>query len=292
MSIAKPALKNPWASSGSANMADPGGANETGMTSTAASIPRRFLNWILNRIETPVRYLVARGIPDYDANESYSVGDRVQWGGSTGMTFVCIVASVGDGSGSNSPGASPTKWARWARGTPTYNALHFYQPGDTVFAPSDGLSYVCLLANGVGTEHEPRASPTYWGRWGHTDQDILDSINANAPLRFSSAIGGLSGMSITSGSFSDTVQIRMGTDTVFKDLSFTINNAANGYADISLSGSAAYLSGIKNAQFIPAVNTFGGGAAYVEVTGANTVRVHCSRGNGPGWGGYVRLLGY
>jgi hypothetical protein len=291
MSISKPVLKNPWASGAPSNIADPGGANETGIPyPTGKSIPGRWLNWILNKIETVGRYLVARGITDYDANESYSVGDRVQWGGSTGMTFVCIVASVGDGSGSNSPGASPTKWARWARGTPTYNALHFYQPGDTVFAPLNGLSYVCLLANGVGTEHEPHASPTYWDRWGHLDADIVDLIHSNENMVVSTSA---SGLSATSGWFASVVDVRLGYVTVLRDLSFTIGDAANGFVDITLGSPIAFTSGITNAQFAPAVSVgVGGISPYVEITGANTVRVHCSRSNGPIWGGYVRLLGY
>ena len=295
MSIAKPPLSSIWAhsaASGDTGIADPGGLKDTGWTGASACPPFSWMNWILNKCDAAARYIIARGIPDYDVNESYSVGDRVQWGGGFGRTYVCIVATVGNGTGGNSPGSDASKWAAWGRGMPKYRADGDYEPGDTVFA-ANGLSYQCLLSNLHDSAHEPSASPTYWERWGHTDQDILDSINANTPIRFSSAIGGLSGMSITSGSFSSTIQIRMGNDTVYKDLSFSIADAANGYADVALSGSSAFASGIKNAQFTPAVNTFGGGSdAYVEITGANTIRVHCSRGNGPGWSGYVRLLGY
>ena len=75
MSIAKPALKTIWGSTAPTNLADPGGVNATGIPADAKSIPRRWLNWILNRIETPIRYLMARGIADWDENEYYTVGD-------------------------------------------------------------------------------------------------------------------------------------------------------------------------------------------------------------------------
>jgi hypothetical protein len=114
MSIAKTTLSAPWGSGGPSNLADPGGINDTGMPSGAKSIPRRWLNWILNKIDTQARYLLGRGIPDYDSWESYSVGDRMQCNDGVGLnTYKCIVASVGDGTGGNSPVNAPTNWIRW-----------------------------------------------------------------------------------------------------------------------------------------------------------------------------------
>ena len=115
MSIAKPTLTNAWASSGAANIADPGGVNETGIPSAAKSIPRRWFNWVLNKVDATGRYLVARGIPDYDPLESYSIGDRVQRAGVLGApdaTFVCIQAN--DSSAPKAPIDFTTYWRPWA----------------------------------------------------------------------------------------------------------------------------------------------------------------------------------
>jgi hypothetical protein len=114
MSIVKTTLSAPWGSGAPSNLADPGGINDGGMPSGAKSIPRRWLNWILNKVDTQVRYLLGRGVPDYDSWESYSVGDRMQCNDGVGLnTYKCIVASVGDGTGGNSPVTAPTYWIKW-----------------------------------------------------------------------------------------------------------------------------------------------------------------------------------
>ena len=92
MSISKPTLTKPWASDVSANRADPGGVNDTGIPADGKSIPRKWFNWILNKVDAATRYLVARGIPDWDASESYTTHDRVQ--GSNGGTFRAKRAST------------------------------------------------------------------------------------------------------------------------------------------------------------------------------------------------------
>lgn len=118
MSITKPTLTKPWASDASANMVDPGGANDTGMPSAAKSIPRRWLNWILNKVDAATRYLVARGIPDWDAAEDYTVGDRIQ--GSNGRTYKCILASH-DNNPTNR--GWDTYWEEWGHTTTTFGEM-------------------------------------------------------------------------------------------------------------------------------------------------------------------------
>lgn len=289
MSIAKPSLKNPWASSGAANMADPGGANDTGMPASSKSIPRRWLNWILNKIETPIRYLVARGIPDYDPNESYSIGDRIQWGDGWGMTYVCVAAIVGNGSGMSSPGNAPASWARWGRAIPTYRSDGNYEVGDTVIAPSDGATYQCIQANYSGAPHEPHASPTYWTPWGHTDDEIVAIINSNEHVSVGSSS---TGISLSTGNVANVIDARIGYATVLRDLSFTLSNipSSPGYIDVTLGSPIAFNSAIRNIQVTAAVAT--SVESYGEVTGNNTVRVHCVRNGGPMATAYVRLLGY
>jgi hypothetical protein len=175
---------------------------------------------------------------------------------------------------------------------PKYRADGDYEPGDTVFA-ANGLSYQCLLSNFHDSAHEPSTSPTYWVRWGHTDADVVTLVHANPSSITVSTLS--NGISVTSGSVGSVMDVYTGYGTVVRDLSFTISNAANGYVDITFSSPISFLhGGIQNAQFTPAVNTGFGAAepSYVEITGANTVRIHCVRSNGPNWGGYVRLMGF
>jgi hypothetical protein len=274
-------------------MEDPGGVNDTGYTVTDKGPPRKWFNWILNKIETPLRYLLARGIPDFDALESYSVGDRIQWGGALGMTFVCIVANVGNGDGTNNPDQAPSNWARWARGLQTYSASAFYQPGDTVIAPSDGATYLCLLNNGPGwpAAHEPHVSPTYWKLWGHTDAAIVDliSLNDNIVVNW-----GSTGIGLSAGSLAHVMDVRIGRSTITRDLSFLLDNIPSnpGYVDITLSSPMAFATGIQNAQATSAVLPGVNGTAWVQITGYNVVRVHSIAAAGPISAAYVRLYGY
>lgn len=290
MSIAKPALKNPWASSGSANIANPGGANETGIPSLAKSIPRRWLNWILNEIDTAARYLVSRGIPDYDALESYSVGDRVQWGAGWNRVYVCVATSVGDGTGTNSPGTSPDTWACSDGGIPTYRSDGNYKIGDFVLAPSDGDTYQCILANYLTSPKEPHASPTYWERWGHTDDEVRDLARLYETNSIST--GSTDGFTLSTGSVSNVIDARIGYATMLRDLSFALSNipATPGYIDVTLGSPITFGSAIKNIQVTSAYAT--ANAPYGEITGNNSVRVHAVRDGGPMTTAFVRLLGY
>jgi hypothetical protein len=93
MAIAQPTREIPWANTtASPDIAEPSdGQKLAGWPGTPA--PRYdWFNWILRQAARWVCYLRARGIPDYDAAESYTIGDRVQYDGDT---FRCIQAGVG-----------------------------------------------------------------------------------------------------------------------------------------------------------------------------------------------------
>lgn len=106
MSIgAKPTLSKPWCFDDASNMVDPGGVNDSGLPDSAKSIPRRWLNWILNKVDYATRYLMARGIPDWDASESYTVGDKIQ---NDGHTYTCIKNST------NNEPPNAEFWEVWA----------------------------------------------------------------------------------------------------------------------------------------------------------------------------------
>jgi hypothetical protein len=110
MSIAKPSLSAPWGSGAPSNLADPGGINDTGMPSGGKSIPRRWLNWILNKTDAQTRYLVGRGVPDYDESENYGVNDITQYIGD-GKTYRALHAN-GPATSVKHP-SDPSYWERW-----------------------------------------------------------------------------------------------------------------------------------------------------------------------------------
>jgi hypothetical protein len=80
----------------------------------AISIPRRWLNWILNKVDYATRYLIARGVPDWDAYESYTTHDRVQAGG---HTWRAKQAST-----DKDPSSEPDYWETWGHTTTEFAA--------------------------------------------------------------------------------------------------------------------------------------------------------------------------
>jgi hypothetical protein len=66
---------------------------------------RQRFNWILNFAANAVKYLLQRGIPEWDADEDYPLAGRVQH---AGVTWVAILANTGI-----EPGTDPTNWERW-----------------------------------------------------------------------------------------------------------------------------------------------------------------------------------
>lgn len=102
----KPTLSKPWCFDDANNMLDPGGVNDGGLPASAKSIPRRWLNWILNKVDYATRYLMARGIPDWDADEIYTAFDRVQ---RLGTTYMARVESTNV----DPDGDDGTNWMLW-----------------------------------------------------------------------------------------------------------------------------------------------------------------------------------
>jgi len=208
MSIAKPTLTNVWASSGASNIADPGGVNDTGIPSGAKSIPRRWFNWVLHKIESPVRYLIARGVPDYDADEYYTVGDRVQKsiGGVYPATFLCFTPCHG---------AAPTgedddpNWMKWG-----------YSAGD--FAVAFASAFTAAFADAFDSRLGTVSAEAETGTVTVTAVDDNATIAYRWVCRFP-------------GSTVKLVFVRL-----------TLTAADHMSADLTLSGSAAFATGMDN----------------------------------------------
>lgn len=107
MSIIKPPVLPAWADAGDKTQpTDP----EITVGWPASSVPpsRQRFNWVLNFCANAVRYFSRRSITDYDAAETYSIGDKVI--GDDGNTYTSLVNS----NINHTPSTSPTQWEFWA----------------------------------------------------------------------------------------------------------------------------------------------------------------------------------
>lgn len=104
----KPTVLPAWAeSAGGADVLQPSNAEiQAGWPLSNVPPSRKRFNWVLKYLAQGVRYLLQRGIPEWDAAEDYRVNDRVQ--GSNGKTYRCIQAGI-----NQDPTTATAYWALW-----------------------------------------------------------------------------------------------------------------------------------------------------------------------------------
>lgn len=106
MAITKPPVLPAWADAG--DKVQPSNAElSVGWPVSSTPPSRQRFNWVLNFVANAVRYFSRRGMPDYDAAETYMTGDRVI--GDDGKTYRSLV----DNNTAQTPSTSPAKWERW-----------------------------------------------------------------------------------------------------------------------------------------------------------------------------------
>lgn len=107
MAITKPPVLPAWAESG--DKVTPSNAEiQVGWPLSSIPPSRQRFNWLLNFLANGVRYFTRRGLPDYDAAETYMTGDRII--GDDGKTYRSLI----DNNIAQTPSAQPTKWELWA----------------------------------------------------------------------------------------------------------------------------------------------------------------------------------
>jgi hypothetical protein len=74
---------------------------------------RQKFNWILGWISQGVRYLLHRGLPDYDTNETYAVGDIVQYSVGTYADWLTYRCTQANGGANVQNPSDPSYWERW-----------------------------------------------------------------------------------------------------------------------------------------------------------------------------------
>jgi hypothetical protein len=120
----KPTVTPAWGelNQTAADMVKPSDAAiQAGWPESSSAPVRQYWNWVLNYVDNGLRYLMQRGLVDWDAAETYSVGSRCI--GDDGNTYVSLIAS----NINNAPSASPTDWAPWALSLAQINASQLTQ---------------------------------------------------------------------------------------------------------------------------------------------------------------------
>jgi hypothetical protein len=106
--ITKPAVRDAWADDAipTTDIVDPGNSFvEAGWQESSTPPARQYFNWVLNYLMNGIRYLCRRGIPDYDAAETYLANDITR--GPDNLLYSSLLA----GNTGNTPASSPGKWA-------------------------------------------------------------------------------------------------------------------------------------------------------------------------------------
>lgn len=107
MALTKPPVLPAWAEAG--DKVQPSNAEiQAGWPLSNVPPSRQRFNWLLHFLANGIRYLTRRGMPDYGADETYMIGDRVI--GDDGKTY----RSIQDDNTNHAPSASPLWWEEWA----------------------------------------------------------------------------------------------------------------------------------------------------------------------------------
>lgn len=104
----KPTVLPAWAeSAGGADVLQPSNAEiQAGWPLSNVPPSRKRFNWVLKYLAQGVRYILQRGMPEWDAAEDYRINDRVM--GSDGKTYKCIQAGI-----NKDPTTQTAYWTRW-----------------------------------------------------------------------------------------------------------------------------------------------------------------------------------
>lgn len=104
MSFSRPPVIPAWAATGDKSSQPSDSDIQTGWPLSSVPPSRQKFNWLLNFLANGVRYLMTRGIADWNTGETYAVGALVI--GDDGQLY----RSLQNGNSGNMPSSSPTYW--------------------------------------------------------------------------------------------------------------------------------------------------------------------------------------
>lgn len=128
-----------WAESGQTTEPSQG-EQQSGFV--AGKPPRRKMNWLMNWVDNAVQWILALGVPEYDAGRVYSPGARVIYGDNKYGYM-----RVGAGTTTNVAPTDASKWMRWGHTDDEANALIDAKLGTI----SGALAEATITPSGTGS---------------------------------------------------------------------------------------------------------------------------------------------
>lgn len=290
MALIKPPVLPTWAESG--DQVQPSNAEiQVGWPLSNTPPARQRFNWLLNYLMNGVRYFARRGLPDYDAAETYKIGDRVI--GDDGKTY----RSLQDANVGNTPSTATAWWERWgftkAELTAELNN-HDYKDSCRVattanLAALSGLltvdGVVLVAGNRVLVKDQTTGSQNgiyvvaagAWSRAADFDENSEVTAGAVVPVTEGSSQADTLWMlttddpitvGVTSLSFSQSLSTLFATKTAVQNNSYCVANAG---------GTADAITG----TYTPAVTALTGGLTlYVRAASSNATTTPTFSPNG------------
>lgn len=178
MAIIKPPVKNVWADTG--DKTEPSGPEVlTGWPNSALQPSRQRFNWILNFLSNGVRYLTRAGIADWDAAESYQIGDYVR--STNGLSYRALTANT-----NKLPQSNLTDWERWGM-TAADLASFGFSTGDVKLSIKTIADATWIMCNDLSIGS---AASGATGRANADTQPLYELIWNNIPNKWAPVVGG------------------------------------------------------------------------------------------------------
>lgn len=146
MASIKPKVLPTWAATG--DKVQPSDV-EIGVGWTASNVPpsRQRFNWFFNYVMNGIRYLTRRGMPDWDAEETYSIGDSIIGPDNK------IYRSLTGNNTNKTPSSNPDDWHVWVSSASDISgrliAVKTFD-ADTVYTPTVGTNSIIVEVIGGG----------------------------------------------------------------------------------------------------------------------------------------------
>lgn len=279
MAIIKPPVLPPWADAG--DKVQPSNAElQQGWPLSNVPPSRQRFNWLLNYLANGIRYFSRRGIADYDAAETYMVGDRVI--DPNGKTYRCKV----DNTSGVVPSSDAAKWERWGFTLTELNAElttpaqfdNSTKAATTAFVHTAGLGFpgiTVVSANTMLTAENAGQLVSCNGAGGITVTLPLTTgvpIGKGIAIRCNTAPGSVTisrqgGESIVSSQgAATTLTLKQG------DVAFFVSNGAGAWTAVFESGSTLFPASLAASgyQRLPSGLILQWGSVTINANNANT----------------------
>jgi len=178
MPIIKPPVKNVWADTG--DKTEPSGAEVlAGWPNSPLQPSRQRFNWLLNFLSNGVRYLTRAGLADWDAAETYAVGDYVR--STNGLSYRATTVST-----NLLPQSNLGNWERWGM-TASDLANFGFTTGDIKLTLKTIADATWIMCNDLSIGS---AASGATGRANADTQPLYELIWNSIPNKWAVVVGG------------------------------------------------------------------------------------------------------